>query len=163
MVLQVNNNTQYISQLKAQANALESSPTLTPKETQELQAILLDLQNLQNLLSKLTPALANDPNYQSMVHDALYALTSDLQGAQFDFQTNGNEAYFASLTAPIYQVLNFQPAHESVSFGGSINDSNALNQYLTNFSKDSSFFNTFILGGISTEIQALQFVSPTAK
>lgn len=162
-MLQVNNNTQYISQLKAQANALESSPTLTPKETQELQAILLDLQNLQNLLSKLTPALANDPNYQSMVHDALYALTSDLQGAQQDFQANGNGAYFASLTAPIYQVLNFQPPGESASFGDSRTDPETLNQYLTNFSKDPSFFNIFILGGISTEIEALEFVSPTAK
>lgn len=152
------NTNNSVSQIQAEIAALKANPSLNPQETEDLQHLYLDLQQLQTVLSQLTPARANDKDYQTMVNSALNQLNSDMEYADKDFGSENQSALFQELTNPLQQVLQFSlPGVAPFGRGGD------LSTYLSNFASDPDFFNTFILGGISTELSNLAFVEPTAK
>ena len=106
------NTNNSVSQIQAEIAALKANPSLNPMETEDLQHLYLDLQQLQSVLSQLTPARANDKDYQAMVSSALNQLNSDMQYAEKDFGSLNQSALFQELTNPIQQVLQFVPEME---------------------------------------------------
>lgn len=162
-MVQINTNNS-VSQINSEIAALRANPDLNPQETVDLQHLYLDLQQLQTALSQLTPARANDKDYQALVSGALKQLNLDMQNARKDFAGANQTALFEELTNPIEQVLGFSPNPGVESpFGESGGDPIELADYLNNFASKPDFFTTFILGGITTELSNLAFVEPTAK